>query len=450
MTTATGLMQLAYTDYDFYLDVVHHGKYVHSKHTRLICEALMKVERGDIKRLLICMPPRHGKSKTITESFPAWFYGRGISRNVIISSYSYDLAKKFGRENRRILTEFGKEIFGIELARDNKEVSNFSAAGGTGALRFVGVGGTITGTGADLLVIDDPIKNRQEANSETYRNRVWDEYQNSLLTRLSPSGRVILILTRWHEDDLAGRILAEHGNSWQQLVLPCEAEEGDPLGREVGAPLWAEYGFDADWMQQKKKELGASTWAALYQQRPAPAEGNIFKRQWFQYWRELPELEELLISVDATFKDKKDSDYVVMQVWGRAGANKYLIDQVRDKLSFTGTANALQLLCQRYPEAHLKLIEDKANGSAIIDFLKNQIPGLVPVNPKESKTARAYAVQPTVEAGNVFLPAAAPWVHDFLAEVTSFPHAKFDDSTDSMTQALARMQENTGIWIGRA
>lgn len=444
--------QIAFDEYGFFVEHVHHGKYEHGPHTLKICEALEKVERGEIKRLLICLPPRHSKSHTVTETFPAWYYGRKISRNVIVTSYGYSLAKKFGRRNRQKLEEFGQNVFGITLARDNKEVGDFSAEGGTGAMRFVGIGGTITGTGADLLVIDDPYKNKSEAESETIREKIWDEYQNSLLTRLSPGGAIILILTRWHADDLAGRILAQPGaaQEWHTLVFPAEAEENDPLGREVGAPLWPGRGFNLQWMERKKREVGAMTWASLYQQRPAPAEGNIIRRSWFNYWRELPALDEIIISIDAAFKDKRDSDFVVMQVWGRAGASKYLIDQLREKLSFTNTVAALRGLCAQYPAAHLKLIEDKANGTAIIDFLRHDIPGIVPVNPKESKTARAYAVQPTLEAGNVYLPAAAPWLQEFVLECTSFPNAAHDDQVDAMTQALSRFQENNSVFIGRA
>lgn len=363
------------------------------------------------------------------------------------------MAKRFGRKNRQKIQEFGESIFGKRLSSDNKSVTNFSLEGYAGQALFTGLGGSITGQGAHLLLLDDIIKNRKEALSEVYREWAWDEYQSSLNTRLAPNGAIVLIMTRWHEDDLAGRLLKEEGNQWDVLKLPAIAEEHDLLDRKIGEPLWPEYGFDKAWAIAKKKEVGAMTWASLYQQRPSPAEGNIFKRRWFQFYKKLPEtFDEVLLSVDATFKDKKESDYCVLQVWGREGANKYLIDQVREQMSFTQTVQSLRSICAKYPSIGRKLIEDKANGSAIIDFLKNEIEGLIGVNPDGSKTARAYSVQPTVEAGNVFVPFPhrVEWVDEFINECATFPNGTHDDQVDGMTQALHHFNKPFDIFIGRA
>ena len=442
---------LARNDYSFYCEYTHHGLYKPARHHLLICNALERIERGQLKRLMIFMPPRHGKSQTVSETYPSWYIGRNPRKRVIAVSYGDTLSRQFGRKNRSKLAEFG-HIFNVELAHDNNQTNNFSIEGEVGGALFTGIGGSVTGMGANLLIIDDPIKNRLEANSKTYRDRVFDEYQNSLLTRLTSDGAVIIINTRWHEDDLCGRILEQEAENWEIISLPAEAEEGDLLGRDIGEPLWAEQGFDKEWLEATKKSVGSQTYAALFQQRPAPADGGIIKRAWFQFYDLAPSFEEEIISVDATFKDKEDSDYCVLQVWGKKGADKYLLDQVRARMGFTETVQAMRTLSAKHPRAGAKLIEDKANGSAIIDYLRHEISGLIPVEPAGGKVARAYAVQPQIEAGNVYLPhpSNAPWIHDFIEECAAFPQGANDDQVDCMTQALHRFQQPTEIFIGRA
>jgi predicted phage terminase large subunit-like protein len=433
---------LAREDYSVYLEYVHHGRYIPSRHSDLVCQYLEKVERGEIRRLMIFMPPRHSKSMTVTETFPSWFIGRNPERRVIEVSYGDSLARKFGKANRNKIAEFGEELFGITLARDNSSVTNWDIEGHRGGMISVGIGGGITGQGADLLIIDDPIKNRKEADSETYREMLWAEWKDTLSTRLQPGGRVILILTRWHEDDLAGRLLKHEPDKWTVLSLPavCESED-DPLGRKIGEALWPEYGFDEKWAEETKRSVGSRTWSALYQQRPSPAEGSMFKRSWWKYYRALPaRFDEVIQSWDCAFKDNKDSDYVVGQVWGRIGANKYLIDQVRGQMDFPTTIQAIRNLSARYPSAYAKLIEDKANGTAVIQTLRNEIPGIIAVNPDGGKVARAASASADAEAGNIYLPAPeiAPWVHDFVEECASFPNGANDDQVDAFTQAMNR------------
>jgi predicted phage terminase large subunit-like protein len=312
--------------------------------------------------------------------------------------------------------------------------------------------GGVTGRGAHYLIIDDPIKTRQEAESETYRNRVWEEYQSSLSTRLMPNGVTIVILTRWHHDDLAGRILAAEPDEWEVISLPAIAEENDLLGREEGEPLWSEFGYDNEWAAKKKVEVGSKVWYSLFQQRPTPDSGDVFKREWIQFYKTLPQLDEQLISVDASFKDKKTSDFCVLQAWGKKGANKYLIDQVRDRMNFPQTVAAIRTFSAKHPKAHTKLVEDKANGTAIIDYLKKEISGMIPIEPMGGKTVRADAISPQWEAGNVFLPhpSICPWINDFIEELIQFPAGKHDDMVDAMSQALTRWQTAINFFIGRA
>jgi predicted phage terminase large subunit-like protein len=439
-------------NYSFYLEMVHFGKYKPAKHHFLLCDAVERICNGSLKKLMVFMPPRHGKSQTITESLPSYYNGLFPDKRVITISYGDSLAKEFGRKNRAKVKDFGEEIFGIKLDPQNGSMSDYTIEGHTGGSYFAGILGGVTGRGADLLIIDDPIKTAQEAQSEVYRNRVWDEYQSSLSTRLMPNGAQIVILTRWHYDDIAGRLLKEQPDQWEVISLPALAEENDQLGREIGEPLWSEFGYDRLWAQNKRKEVGTRTWTALFQQRPSPDSGDIFKREWVKTYRALPTLDEMAISVDASFKDTKSSDYCVLQVWGRKGADKYLIDQIRDQMGFPATVQAIRSLSAKYPKAHSKFVEDKANGTAVIDYLKKEIYGLIPVEPMGGKEVRASAISPQWEAGNVYLPepSNAPWVNDFIEELIQFPQGKNDDQVDAMTQMLTRWQTAVNFFVGRA
>jgi len=296
----------------------------------------------------------------------------------------------------------------------------------------------------NCLIIDDPVKNRQEADSLTYRDMLWDEYRNTLLTRLQPNASIILIQTRWHEDDLAGRILAQEPEKWYVVKLPAEAEDEDPLGRAPGEPLWPEFGFDWAWIENTKKTLGSQVWNALYQQRPAPQEGALVKRSWWKYYIVAPShFDDIVLSWDMTFKDEAaaasgNPDYVVGQVWGRVEADKYLLDQVRGKMDFPDTLKAVRALKAKWKESTAILIEDSANGPAIIASLKHEISGIIPWPAQGSKTERLSAVAPQIEAGNVYIPDSiiAEWISDYVEEFAVFPNGNNDDQVDATTQAL--------------
>jgi len=437
--------ELAKSKLSFFLEYESHGIWQSARHLELLCSKLEAVERGKIKRLMVFMPPRHGKSEVSTKKFPAWFLGRNPDKEVIISSYAADLAYDFSRIARNTLKEWGPVLWGVEIAKDNAGVERWGIEGTRGGLTAAGVGGPITGRGAHVAIIDDPFKNWEEAVSPTIRENVWNWYRSTLRTRLAPGGAIILIMTRWHEDDLAGRLLEEMkrgtGEDWEVLSLPAVAEdEKDALGREPGQVLWPER-FSEKEYEDTKKAVGSKLWASMYQQRPAPDEGGIFKRRWWKFYRQQPaRFDEVIQSWDCTFKDAQSSDYVVGQVWGRLGADKYLLDQVRDRMDFPTTLQAIRTMTAKWPQARAKLVEDKANGPAVIATLKREISGLIAVEPEGGKVVRAQAVSPDVEAGNVYLPdpSVAPWIHDFIEETVAFPNGANDDQVDAMTQALNR------------
>lgn len=417
------------------------GNWKLAPHLRLLNEHLMAVAAGDIKRLMVFMPPRHGKSSLCSQYFPAWYIGRFPGRKILLASYESDFAASWGAKARDVLSEFGEDVFSIKVSLINAAASRWGLNAMPGGMETAGVGAGLTGKGAACLLIDDPVKGAEQAFSKTYRNKAWDWYRSEAYTRLTPRGSIVLTMTRWHEDDLAGRILRESKpGEWTILNLPALAEKGDMLGREEGYPLWPAW-YDLEKLVEIKKTMGSLWWAALYQQRPAPADGEVFQRNWIRYYKTLPVFTEVIQSWDMAFKDLKTSAYVCGQVWGKKGSDKYLIHQIREKLDFPGTLRAVRLLTKDYPEARIKLIEDAANGPAIISTLKSEISGIIPIQAKGSKEARASAISPQWESGNVYLPESAYWLEDFIDECITFPNGQYMDQVDTMSQALMRLED---------
>ena len=262
-----------------------HPQYKTAAHHRLIAQKLQQVERGEISRLMIFMPPRHGKSELASRRFPAWYLGRHPERQIITASYNADLASDFGRDVRNIVgsADF-RNVFAITLAQDSQAANGWHTNKG-GSYVAAGVGTAITGRGAHILLIDDPVKDRADADSELVRKATWDWYRSTAYTRLMPGGAIIIIQTRWHEDDLAGRLL---DSSWDVLSLQALAEDDDPLNRKVGEALWPAW-YNREVLDRTRTVVGDREWSALYQQKPQADEGEYFKREWLRYYQDLPE-----------------------------------------------------------------------------------------------------------------------------------------------------------------
>lgn len=442
-------IELARREYKSYVEYAHEGRWVHGRAVDYICDRVQAfIERKTDKPyeiLILSMPPQHGKSMTITETLPSWYLGKNVNDRVIEISYSEDFAQLFGRKNKQKIEQFGKSVFNIELAKSPNSNTEFELSNNVGSMISRGVMSGVTGRPCNLMIIDDPIKNRLEADSQTYRDRIKGEWNDSFKTRLYAGAKVILIQTRWHEDDLAGYIIQNEKNV-EVINLPCEAEDNDPLGRNKGEALAPEIGKDTHWKDEFKQgyitQEGQRTWLALFQGRPTAQEGNLIKRSWWQYYKkeELPELPLVCMSVDATFKDNPDNDFVAIQVWGKSGINYYLIDRIKEKLDFPKTILAIERMHKRYPQIKHIFIEDKANGSAIISTLQKTMLGIIPVKPEGGKIARANAVSYIIEGGNVYLPSEAEWVEEFVDEWSKFPNSEHDDEVDAGTQALNRMR----------
>lgn len=401
---------------------------------QLIDQHLTQAATTPSARLIVTMPPQEGKSTRVARDFPIWWLTRRPLSRIVLASYGDDLAQRNGRAIRNAIR--ANPQLGLQLAHGNTSVKDWRLSNGIGGVRSVGIGAGITGHAADLIIIDDPIKSQAEADSATYRQNVWDWWQAEASTRLSTGAPVVLVLTRWHQDDLAGRLIAS-GQGWRVLNIPAQAENGDPLGRQPGEYLQSAQGRTLEDWERRKAEAGSRRWNALYQGRPAPAEGGMFKREWWKTWYDQPPLTQVFMSWDMAFKGTNTSDFVVGQVWALDGANAYLLDQARGRWTFTETLAQFRLLCERWPMATAKLVEDKANGTAVIDMLRREIPGIIPVEPQGGKEARAAAVSPLVEAGNVYLPDTR-WAQDLIEEAATFPNSPNDDQVDALTQALAK------------
>lgn len=456
-----------------------------------MCEYLDKFVRLEIKRLMIFAPPRHGKSELVSRHLPAYMLGKDPDAPIITASYGADLAKRMNRDVQRIIdsNEYRRLFPKTRLSGKNVKTTadgswlrnsdEFEVVEYNGYYRGSGVGGAITGMGMKWGIIDDPIKNRQDANSPTIRQGVWDWYTSTFRTRLAPGGGILITVTRWHEDGLEARLLELADNNpkadqWTVLSFPAIAEEPiaayDP--REPGEALWPER-YNAEDHESTKITSGSYDWNALYQQNPTPTVGGIFKRHWWRYWKpkgtnllpvpvktpddeimlidavELPntfDFDAMLQSWDCTFKDANTSDFVAGQVWAKRGANKYLLDYRKERLDITGTMAAIEYMTAKWPKAISKLIEDKANGPAVIQMLRRKVAGLIPVEPEGGKVARANAVAPECEAGNVYLPHPSlyGWVDEFIANAAGFPNVAHDDDIDTFTQALNRWQQMGG------
>lgn len=417
-----------------------------------IVEHLEAVQAGQITRLIINGPPRSGKSIPVSVVFPTWVWSLTPQTRFIASSYAGDLATKHNTDRRDIIqSEWYQGKWGrrFQLAGDQNLKREFEN-NARGHMVARGTGGGITGYGADIIVADDPM-NPMLAESDTERQSVIDYYDGTLYTRLDDKARGAIIINeqRLHARDLTAHVL-KNGEPWVQLVLPAVEPRGRvvtfpmtkrTVERKQGDVLWPER-ESAETLAKVRVAMGSRRFGAQYLQAPSEEEGQILKRTWWKYYGKRPDVFDLVLqSWDMAFKGTDGSDYVVGGVLGRLGPHIYLLDLVRDRMTFTETVKAFENLTAKWPKAHRKLVEEKANGAAAIDVLSKRIGGIVPINPEGGKVVRARAIEPYLEAGNIWLPRPqdAPWVEPFVEECAAFPEGANDDQVDMLTQAV--------IWI---
>ncbi len=426
-------------------------------HIDLLAEYLEAVTAGEITRLLVNIPPRYMKSLLISVFWPTWEWIERPSSRWLCVSYNEALATKHSLDRRTVLqSAWYQQRWGdrVQLAPDQNEKTEFQNTR-RGVMFATSMGGSVTGKGGNRIVVDDP-HNPNQMDSDAQRGAAITFFRQTLSTRLNDRKRdaIVVVMQRLHERDLSAVCL---DLDFTHVCLPVEAETPTPIvfprsrrviSREPGDLLWPARDGRAE-LDEQRRLLGSAGFAGQYQQRPAPAGGIIFQRDWWRFYDELPELTEFAQSWDMAFKDTPDSDYVVGLVAGRSGADIYLLDRVKGQWSFSESCRQVVALSQRYRQTTRKLIEDAANGPAIIDALHHQVVGIVAVTPQGGKLARARAVQPLVEAGNVYLPNPRPhgrliparaWVEEFLHQCTMFPHGAHDDDVDALTQLLVHWQ----------
>lgn len=423
-----------------------------SRHLIYVCDEIQKFVESDTGNaydiMVLNLPPQVGKSMAVTETLPSWYLGMNPDNAAIVLAYGDDLAQRFGRRNKEKIERFGKLFFDIELSKDKAANDDFEIKGHKGRMITRGIMAGVTGNPANLLIIDDPIKTREEAYSSLVREKIWSEWLHSAKSRLSYGAKVIIIMTRWHDQDLAGRILETEKNV-VHINIPCEAGENDIIGREVGDGIFPEIGKGREWKDEIKASYiaseGVEAWHSLYQGNPIIESGNLFKKDWFKWYDEVPQTYQKLISVDAAFKDTKTSDFVAMGVFSKEGSNVYLEEVINERMDFVRTLEVLREVKSKHSDANMVLIEDKANGSAIISTLRREIMGVVPVEPLGSKESRAYAIQPFVMAGNLYLPRNGYWTGDYIDQMTRFPKGRYDDMVDMTSQALVRLKDFVAV-----
>jgi predicted phage terminase large subunit-like protein len=450
-----------------------------------LIDVLDQVERGDIDRLLITMPPRHGKSTFASTLLPVYFLAKNPRRQIIAASYNSELATDFGRKVREIALEptINQAFPDFQVAADSKAVDKWSTTLG-GVYFATGINGTVTGRGADLLIIDDPIKDRTEAESVVFRNKVWASYVSALSTRLLKGGRIVVILTRWHPDDLAGRLMRSamwKAEGWRHVnfkaltevesevtIARSELPKDDPryIPRlQAVSPtqryvklteeraLWPEM-FNEEFLR-KRRELDPREFDSLYQQSPTLLGGNLIKETWWQFYRRHEQspiggpvnehghpiaLHNIIVAWDTAFKAKELNDYSVGVVAGLGvDGNIYVLDVLRKRFEFPELKRAAIGLNVKYRGRGLvgTYIEDKASGQSLIQELKKESGlSVVPWKTKGDKAIRAKAVTPLIEGGRVFLPEDAPWLDDFITEASAFPDGEHDDQVDALVIAL--------------
>lgn len=449
---------------------------------RYIADTLEELVGTTGKRILIHAPPQAGKSILVSQRFPAWAIGRQPDIRIRLACYNEQHAEGFSNVLLDIMrSEEYRSIFPNDDCWLSERVSairwftkgRLAHHDGQPTLRALGLGSGFTGLGGDLLIIDDPYKDRVEAFSETIRERIWQWWLSTAKPRLADAN-IVVMFHRWCLDDLAGRLLEE--GEWDYIRFPALADgrEGDPSGRSIGQSLSPR--FTVEWYQQMR-DGDPVGFQALFQGDPIPEGGAMVKGSWWRYWypadRPEPEplrytdedgvvqtsvqiplptaMDEIMQSWDMGFVASRTADYTVGQVWGRHQANLFLLDEARDRVDEPEAEDLVIDLTRRWPDSYAKLVEAKALGPRVVNRLQTVISGLTPMPVDGDKKARLQACLPIIRSGNVYLPHPAifPWVREWRAEVETFPVARYDDRVDACSQALNYLMEQDWSFIER-
>jgi predicted phage terminase large subunit-like protein len=409
-----------------------------SWHHEEIAKALTKVYNGEIDRLLITLPPRHGKSELATIKFPAWAVGKNQRLNIITSSYSGDLAVDFGRKVRNLVdSDPYKMIFKTKLAEDSKSASIWHTQEG-GAYVATGVGGAITGKGAHIFIIDDPIKNREEAESQVIRDKVWDWYTSVVYTRLEERGAIVLISTRWHDDDLVGRLLKQQGkDKWHCLNFPALAEN-DERHRRAGEPLWPAK-YTREDLLRIKDNIGPYDWSALYQQRPTGRESQEFKPDWVEYYQYAPQNLTVFMTVDPAISKSDSACNSAIVVCGvDSQSNLYVLDYLAEKLDPGELIEEIMVMAREWKPQRVG-IETVSYQKAVCYYLEREMEkqnlwlDVHELKHTKDKNMRIRSLVPFFRHKKVFFKKEHK---ELLDELFAFPNGAKVDIVDALSMQL--------------
>jgi predicted phage terminase large subunit-like protein len=410
-----------------------------------LCEYLTAVTRGQIKRLIINILPRIGKSSLVSVLWPTWEWARDSARSRwIFASYAEQLSVRDSVRRRNVInSEWYRSNWGntVQLSADvNLKHEYYST--NTGSMFSTWIGGG-AGRGGKRLVIDDP-HSPKKALSDAERTTAVEYIRNVLISRLDNPGSdaIVMVMQRLHENDASGEFLADGG--WHHLDLQAEAEDRTVISLPISGKQWIrEKGdvlepqrFSPDVLATLKRDMGTVAFSGQYQQRPAPKGGIIFDPSWWQFYAAIPACELVILSVDCAFKDLRTSDYVSLHVYGLNGPKTYLLDRVTEHLGYTATKAAIRSMIAKWRRISHVLVEDSANGPAVVEELSREFPGIIPIKPEGGKVARAQAATADVEAGNVFLPENAEFTLPLISLFSKFPLVKNDDDIDAFSQAI--------------
>ncbi|MGB9852944.1 MAG: phage terminase large subunit [Candidatus Kapaibacteriota bacterium] len=450
-------------------------------HLKLLEQLLYHLARREIYRLVVNMPPRYGKSLVTSLLFPFWYIGNYPDHNVMIVTYQNKLAQMWGKRIRHLIMDFGKELFNLSLQRAERSSSSMAIEGYAGRIICVGAGGLLTGVGADAIVVDDPIKNQKEALSLHQRNTLWEWFKATLFTRLEPNGILLIVATRWHEDDIFGRLMSSNetceitkdffdyfernkkSNIWYVLKLPAIAKENDALGRNPGEPLWKER-FSIDALLEQKKTLGDFWFSALYQQEPIFSTGKIFKRENFRYFTLLNDKIlvqtlgnksvqydyvlvkncSIFVTMDLAIKTSERSDYTVALVFAvDQKKDVYILEVLRQKFDASDHLKIIQNIFTRWQPVLIGIESIQYQFTLIQNARRLGIP-VKELHPDKDKIARSLAIANWIDSGKVFFRRDTSWLEEFERELVSFPDGNHDDQVDALAYIM-QLIEPIGI-----
>jgi len=417
-------------------------------HHQIIAKQFTDISKERKGRLIINMPPRHTKSEFASYLFPAWMIGKFPKLKIMQVSHNAELSARFGSKVRNLIdSQDYKQIFGdVKLREDSKAKGRWETNHG-GEYFAAGVGGSITGRGADLLIIDDP-HTEQDSLSDSAMERAYDWYTSGPRQRLQPGGSIVVVMTRWAEDDLTGRLIKAQkepkADTWKQISFPAILPNNKPV--------WPEY-WELEELEKVKASLPIRNWSAQYMQEPSSEEGAIIKREWWKPWeKEIPHLQYVLQSYDTAFSKKETADYSAITTWGvfypeEGGApNLILLDAMKGKYDFP-ELKAVALDQYKYWEPEQIIVEAKASGQPLIHELRRMglpVTDFVPSRGKD-KHVRVNSVAPLFEAGSIWYPTDEKFAEEVIEECAAFPNGSHDDFVDSTTQALLRYRQGNFI-----